>query len=166
LETLRRFLNTVPREGRPDLLGSPEALARWLASQGLVPTGSELSDRQHRRALGLRAALLGHVQRDPEAQRRLETVCRDLRFELAFDDRDIPRFQPVSNGSERALGALVEIFVRARHARAWRRLKPCRECGRVFYDSSHNRVGKWCSDRCGDRVRAAKARRRKKARRR
>ena len=40
---------------------------------------------------------------------------------------------------------------------AWPRLKVCGACGRVFYDGLRG-TAKWCSLRCGDRMRGRKYR--------
>lgn len=163
-ETLRGFLNSAPHGDRPETLGSPQALARWMVSRGLLASGVELSKTQHRRALETRDALRGLLHGEAKAKTRFETVCGPLRYHIELDPRGIPRFRLVSEGpAERALGVLVGLFLEAQRTRRWKRLKPCQDCGEVFYDDSNNRTGKWCSHRCGERVRKANARRRKKA---
>jgi predicted RNA-binding Zn ribbon-like protein len=162
LRILQDLLRTTPRGKRADLLKTPTELTRWLTAQGLLPTGTEVTAEEHRRGVELRDALLAHVRHGRRAVGRLEEVSRTTRFQIVVDDRGMPRYVPAAQGFERAFATLLAMHVEARRQGSWGRLKECPECGDVFYDISNNRIGKWCTDRCGERVRGAKARSRRK----
>lgn len=140
----------------------PAELTRWLIAQGLLPTGAEVTVEEHRRGVELRDALLTHVRQGRRAAGRIEEVGRSARFQIVFDDRGMPGYVPAAQGFERAFAALLAIHVEAQRQGSWGRLKQCPECGDIFYDISNNRIGKWCTDRCGERVRGAQTRRRQK----
>ncbi len=65
-------------------------------------------------------------------------------------------YEPVSEGVDKALGALLEIAVASQLEGNWPRLKVCGRgsCGRVFCDTSRGMIGKWCTRRCGAAARA------------
>jgi len=133
-----------------------------LEGRSLLPAGSSLTETVHRQALEIRSILRGLLERDPHAQDRLEAFCSELQSEIYFDSKGVPRFRLVTEGFDRVLSHLLEVFIHARQATTWRRLKACQACGLAFYDHSRNRSGKWCTERCGQRIRAAKIRRQKK----
>lgn len=156
------LLRTAPRGERADRLRTPMELAGWLTAQGLLPTGAEVTAEEHRRGLELRDALLSVLRHGRRAAGRLEEAGRSARFQIVVDDRGMPQYVAADQGVERAFATLLAIHVEARRQGSWGRLKECPECGDVFYDVSNNRIGKWCTDRCGERVRGAKARRRRR----
>lgn len=160
LEILRSFLNTAPRDGHRDRLAAPEELKRFLAGHGWLAIGAPPSETEHRRGLEIRDALLALLRDDEDGPSRIRDVFRGLTYEVVFSDRGVPRFSPRAEGGELALSRLLGIFVDARRGGRWSRLQPCAECGVIFYDASNRRHRKWCTDRCGERVRGARARRR------
>ena len=162
LRKLQDLLRTAPRGQRVDRLRTPAELTRWLTAQGLLSTGTEVTAEEHRRGVELRDALLAVLRHGSRAAGRLEEAGRSARFQVVFDDRGMPRYVPATRGVERAFATLLAIHLEARRGGSWARLKECPECGDVFYDVSNNRIGKWCTDRCGERVRGAKARRRRR----
>lgn len=162
LGILHDLVRTAPHGKRADRLAQPADLARWLIAHGLLPADAEVTTSEHRRGVALRDALTVLVRQGPRAVSRIEEVSRSVRFQLVFDDRGMPRYVPSSQGADRAFATLLTMYAEARRQGSWRRLKSCQECGRIFYDVSNNRIGKWCTDRCGERVRGAKARRRRR----
>lgn len=162
LETLRLFLNPPKADSSDESMETPEALTRFLAGHGLIPEAAELTEDEARKGLEIRHALLALVRRNSDAAERMEAVFRDLRYRVVFEGG--PRFRPVGEGVERAFGELLTLYVRAWQTGRWKRLKACQECGQIFYDFSKNRSAKWCNDLCGERVRRATARRRRRRR--
>jgi len=166
LEIIQSLVNTASREGGPDVLATPRDLARWLANRGLVPTGTELTEEERRRALevreGLGALLWANSGGEPdrEALRRLDRATADARFQAHFDETGPIGFEPASAGLDNALGRLLEIVVMARREGRWSLLKACwrPECRRAFYDTSQASVGRWCCQRCGNRARGRRHR--------
>ncbi len=168
LEVFRSFLNTG---GAREELGSVEQLESWLAARQLLPAGLELTAKSRRRALavrdGLRAvlALPRGARPDPRLVTELGQTLGGLRFELLLDAAGRPRFEPVADqGLDAPIATLMAIA--ARCVESWPRFKVCGACDRFFYDASSRRNAKWCSKRCGDRVRARKYRRSDKFRKR
>jgi hypothetical protein len=169
------FLNTAERtieyyqkrRSWRDKLASREALERWLAARGIVPEGTELSREEHRRTLALRDAILHRVGTGGVDDRETLEVLREFgdaaRLQVCFDDEGSPDLEAVEDGLEGALATWQWLFVSARREGRWRRVKRCEGCLRIFYDHAPSRITKYCTTRCGDRVRG---RRRKTPRKR
>ena len=178
LESLLAFLNTAERtieyyqkrRGWRDKLASREALERWLADQGIIPESTELSREEHRRTLALRDSLLQLVgtddAEDPETLRRLREFGDAARLRVRFDDSDgglRQDLEAVEDALEGALATWLWLFASAHREGRWQRVKRCEGCLRIFYDHAPSQVTKYCTTRCGDRVRG---RRRKPPRKR
>lgn len=177
LETVRRFVNTFDLEKHePEKLDSPEALAAWLAEQGLTARRPKAGPADLRRAREVREALRnvllannGH-DADPEAVATLNRAAARARVAPAFEDHGSWRIAPAAEGVDRGIGELLAIVLRAMADGSWLRLKACGEdtCQWAFYDKSKNRSGHWCSmSECGNRAkaRAYRARARKSPKR-
>ncbi len=162
LETLQAFLNTSRPKEKADELADPRDLVRWLSHRGLLPAGTRLREEDRQRAVavrkGLRVLLTANsgAELNPEAIRRLDRATRGARFQVRFGDDGSMSYEPVSEGVDNALGALLEIAAASQIGGSWPRLKVCGRgaCRRVFYDTSRARIGKWCTRRCGAAVRA------------
>ena len=66
-------------------------------------------------------------------------------------------------GSDPTVGSLIADVYRAHASGDWVRLKACAnpDCQWIFYDSSRNRSGRWCSmNECGEVMKARAYRRR------
>jgi predicted RNA-binding Zn ribbon-like protein len=161
LELIRSFVNTLDVEDGTDDVGTPEALAAWLAANDLLPSRGKASAAEHRRALALREAfrevLLGHhggYDTDPGAVATLESTARRARLEVRFGDDATARPEPASDGVDGALGRLLAIVAEAQRDGTWQRLKSCPAdtCRWAFYDRSRNRSAVWCNMAvCGNR---------------
>lgn len=166
LELLRRFLNTVVGS---DEFASADRLESWLEAHKLRPEGLDLTTGDWRRMVavrdGLRAVLTapGGGRPDAGVVSDLQQALGRLPFELVLDAAGRPVFEPAARGLDGVIAVLVGIA--ARSLDRWPRLKVCSACDRVYYDPSKRGDLKWCSDRCGDRLRARKYRAAKKARR-
>ncbi len=170
LETVQAFVNTAARRKRADELASPARLEHWLERRGLLDAGTALGETELRRALdlrrGLRALVLANsgAPLDDAALRRLEQAVDGGRLAVRFDSDGPGGFGPASGRFDDALAALVALAAAARLEGLWRHLKLCAasDCGRAFFDTSANRTGRWCSPQCGERMRAAAHRRRRR----
>ncbi len=171
LAIVQDFVNTAGTEEALDALATPEQLARWLAQRRLLDAGVELDAGQRRQALDLRASLRSliidsHTRANAENLLRFPKTLASARFELLYDDEGRPvDFGPASGSFDDALGALVAIAVSARRQGLWPALKLCARdgCHRAFFDTSPSHIGRWCTPRCGYRVRSAAYRRSGKA---
>lgn len=171
LALVQDFLNTNDIEGQRDELGSAGQLRDWLIRRGLLADGEVVGEDDLRRALALREAVRAlalannGVPVDAAAVETLNRVAGAARLAVRSDEHGRPRFEPADPGP---VGALAHILVAVGAAAAdgtWTRLKACRndECHWVFYDSSRNRSGKWCSMAiCGSRQSSRNYRRRRR----
>ncbi|HEX9868883.1 MAG TPA: CGNR zinc finger domain-containing protein [Candidatus Tectomicrobia bacterium] len=172
LELVQAFVNTATPKATAEELRSPRDLARWLSRRGLTSPAAELTDDDLRRAVAAREALRSLLwannggELDAGAFERLDRAISGARFQLRFDRDGTVRFEPVVGGLDAALGTLLEIVASARLAGRWPRLKACAdgECRGAYYDSSRSGTNKWCTRRCGARVRAREHRRNEKYR--
>ncbi|MCP3960127.1 MAG: CGNR zinc finger domain-containing protein [bacterium] len=163
LAWVQAFVNTTTPE-RGDELTSPRRLADWLSRHRLLDTGAELDEEDLGRALdarsGIRALVLATTvggEADAEELARLQRAAVGASAGIRMDSGGPEGFASAAQGLGDALGTLLAAIVAARLAGQWALLKLCARdgCRRAFYDASQSRTGKWCTARCGDRVRAA-----------
>ena len=171
LRTLQAFVNTRDLENGTDRLDSPESLALWLADWELATLDTVIEEAEWKNALEIRDALHSQFRVHNGAkldERPMERLSRALgtsqaRFGLKSDGST--RFEPMETAPwaivrSRWLIAVTDAIRRG----MWRRLKACHSatCQWIFYDSSKNRLGKWCTaKRCGNWANSATYRRRK-----
>lgn len=164
LALVQAFLNThydLTAEHGGEVLLHPEALATWLAGNGLIERGAPLGSPDLERALavreGLRALAFANNDRplDGAAVARLQaasaTAVTGVRIEPGGARFTAP------GTPEGALGTLLAHTAGAMLDGTWARLKACpgRHCGWAFYDHSRNQSARWCSMKvCGDREKA------------
>ena len=160
MRILVAFLNTDDVGKDSDALSKPRELKDWLHRQGLLaadvtPTWAQLSKALDVRD-GLHALLLAHLggALDPHVMHQLDEAAQEARPRVRFHEDGSDSF--ASEDFDEALGQLIELVVRTRREGQWDRLKVCADkaCRTVFYDVAANRTTKWCSRRCGDRVRS------------
>jgi predicted RNA-binding Zn ribbon-like protein len=164
LEHVRALVNTVDIEQGTEQLGSPPALAQWLADRGLAPPGTAATAADLARAIelreALRAILLAHnggPSVAAEAAATLDAVALRAQVQLRFDEHCAGGLQPAAGGIDAALGLLLTRVYEAVAGGTWERLKACREhtCEWAFYDHTKNRSGAWCNMAvCGNRAKA------------
>ncbi len=152
LDMIQDLLNSRSLESPIDELCSPAALAQWYSQAGLGPRDMTIGRDDLRRAIavreGLRALVLGHAGALPDIALvdALDAVAATVRLQVSFGV--IGGLQPASRRSaDIALGWLLIVVEDARSDGRWARLKGCREptCRWVYYDTSKNRSGRWCS---------------------
>jgi predicted RNA-binding Zn ribbon-like protein len=161
---VQAVLNTVDPKTGADELVQPKDLSDWLARHGLLDAGTKLSRTEVGRAQdvrdGLRALLVAHDggELDQDAVRVLDEAVRSARLRLRFQGDGSDRFDTAD--FDLALGHLVTLAAMSRREGHWDKLRICAnsECRAVFYEFSHGRA-KWCTPRCGNRLRARKYRR-------
>lgn len=167
LKILQDLLNTLDLRDQVDRLSTTRELGAWLADHGILPSGTELTEGNLRQAHDLRqglralaAANAGHVL-DEAAVARLDEAARRAAPRIRFDHRGTGRFEILTKSFAEALGSLVGLVIVAQIGDRLKRFKVCARsgCRAVFYDTSKVGNGKWCTARCGDRVRARAYRR-------
>ncbi|MET8517099.1 CGNR zinc finger domain-containing protein [Streptomyces sp. NPDC005077] len=163
--TLRARRNAEPLE----MLASPESLDAWFSESGIVDGDTHCEPSDVAEAVALReaiytlvAARLVDESYDPDA---LALVNRKARKpsavpQLTWEGRRIEATpqQAVSSIARQAIRVLSgpEVLL----------IKECTrpECTQIYIDRSHGNRREWCAmDPCGNRVKAAAYRARKKA---
>ncbi|HZZ46630.1 MAG TPA: CGNR zinc finger domain-containing protein [Pseudonocardia sp.] len=168
LDLVQEFVNTraITRSNphEREELSSPEALLRWWQARGELAGAPEPSRAELAMALevreGLRAVLATHnAAEQPGDERALERLARiadELPLRVDYPAGPVAVVEPVrSGGFTQVLAELLARTVRASVDGSWARLKACRDphCREIFYDTSKNRSGAWCSMRvCGSRA--------------
>jgi predicted RNA-binding Zn ribbon-like protein len=157
------------RSGQPaDLLADPVRAAGWLAERGLVPPGARLSDPETARLVALREAVRGLFaaragQRTPDAgdvatlnaALAAATVVPALTWDEAGPHQS--EQAPAAAGACAAATArLARDALRVLTDPAGPEPAPCGAHGCVRWFLRTHAARQWCSDRCGDRVRAAR----------
>lgn len=158
---------TLPAQEYEDQLTNPQAATDWLISQTLVPADTELLPYCQNQLTGLRhqlrALFAAEVRNQAPPTTVLDAVNRSIQqtssaSELHYHpDRGFYRQHrhPVTRLVEHAM-ALISADA-AELLTGDEKLAQCEAtpCDR-FYVRNHARR-RWCSTRCGDRVRAARA---------
>jgi predicted RNA-binding Zn ribbon-like protein len=171
LDLIQDFVNSEILEWGVDELRSPAQLRGWLCRRGLLERGDTVDPQTFLLARGLRDALrelalantVGPPQADARAQIDAALALVPLRLGVADDGG--PGVLPGSGGPERALGRLLVIVLQAQREGTWVRMKACRQegCRWLFYDTSRNRSGSWCSmSICGNRTKTRRYRTRRR----
>lgn len=171
LALVQAFVNTEIPEWHRDDVGTPEALAHWLAARGLLEPGASATAEEFVRARAVRQALreLAFANTldgplDGEVRERIDALLRQVPLVLESGRDGGLGVRAAGLGVDVALGRLLAIVLEAERDGIWRRLKACRQdtCRWLFYDHSRNRSSSWCSmSICGNRVKTRAYRRRR-----
>lgn len=170
LGLVQAFVNShfdLEEDWGADLWASPAGLERWLSRRDLAsgrPTRAE-HGRARTVRRGLRAQLAVHndLPADPEAEERLREAIGGLVTGFGLTPAGELASVATAPGVAGALGLVLAVVHEAQLQGTWRRLKLCpgEDCGWVFYDSSRNLSGRWCSmSVCGGREKSRAYRRR------
>jgi predicted RNA-binding Zn ribbon-like protein len=174
LELVRRFVNTLDVESGRDELATPEALAAWLAANGLGGARLRAGPAGLRRAAELREALRGRLCANngaPSDERDAAALDRQARRSdvvLGFGPGGA-ELRARAGGVDAALGRILVAVAACEADGSWQRLKACRAetCAWAFVDRSRNGSRHWCSmEVCGNREKARAFRARRAAGRR
>jgi predicted RNA-binding Zn ribbon-like protein len=173
LDLVQDFVNTEVPDFAQDDIATPEQLASWLRSRGLlgevetVDADAFVSARALRdvlRALALRNTL-GEVP-DRRLRDGFEQAAAGVRLCMTLGDSGELQLAPAGDPGMRALAAILVRVLEAQGSGAWSRMKACRKegCGWLFYDASRNASSTWCSmSICGNRTKTAEYRRRRRS---
>ncbi len=160
-EPLRRvqlFVNTTDHEQSRELLGSPAEVRDWLAANVRDPGALNAGGAERTRALREALRHLVGAAGSRAARAEVEEGARRGRLSITLEG---PRLVAEAQGLDGVLGELVAIAYEALRDGSWSRLKPCRNCGYLFWDASRNRSAAWCSMQlCGNRLKVRRHRRR------
>lgn len=166
---LANSLVTLPGQELADELGTPEEATRWLIENELAPRDTALLPYCQNQLTALRAnvrsLLAAQVAGRPPEQSALEAVNRALTGIASApllhysEDRGLFRAaeHPVTQLVEHAMAQIAEdtaALLTSDHSATMAQCEAA-PCDR-FLIRSHARR-RWCSTRCGDRIRAARA---------
>lgn len=160
---------TLPGQEIEDSLASPEDSTQWLIAHELVPDDTQLLPYCQNQLTGLRvqlrALMAAKVHDAPPAKALLESVNRSMQKissapELQYDPRQgfyRQHVHPVTQLVEHAMALISDDAAEILTGEQQDLVAQCESepCDR-FYVRTHARR-RWCSTRCGDRVRAARA---------
>jgi predicted RNA-binding Zn ribbon-like protein len=167
LRLVQLFVNSVDREHGREWLPTPQVLAEWLGERGLAAdapvTAADLA-RAHRLRDSLRTLLRANNDGpvDAAAIADVNAAARRGGLELCLAADGRVGIAVRGRGADAALARIVAVVFEAMLDGSWSRLKACRQCGWVFWDTSKNRSGSWCSMQlCGNRSKTRAYRRRR-----
>ena len=157
------------RSGLPaDLLADPARAAEWLAERGLLSRGTALPDPDTARLVALREAVRGLFA--AKAGERVPAVddvtllnaalaAAPVAPALTWDEAGPHRREhalPGAGPCTVAIARLARDALRVLTDPAGPEPAPCGAHGCVRWFLRTHAARQWCSDRCGDRVRAAR----------
>lgn len=173
LDLVQDFVNTEIPDFAQDDLATPDELAMWLRSRGLLDDGAHVDADAFVTARAVRDLLrslalentLGD-EPDPRLRADFDRIAVQLPLRVELGEQGGLRLAPEGDPVRRALGAILVRILDAQSSGGWRRMKACRKegCGWLFYDGSRNASSTWCSmSICGNRTKTAAYRRRRRA---
>lgn len=167
--SLVNTLVTLPIDEIEDSLASPEASTHWLIAHELVPDDTQLLPYCQNQLTGLRrqlrALFTAKIEGTPPVEGTLDVVNHAMQKissapELQYDSQQgfyRQHVHPVTQLVEHAMALISDDAAELLSDKHGDLLAQCESapCDR-FYTRTHARR-RWCSTRCGDRVRAARA---------
>ncbi len=158
LELVRSWLSLHDHDADSGATLEPEdaALRWWLADEDLVPA-ADADDADLAWALRIRSALVSSVRenmgepQDTAAIDVLNEAADEAGLQICFGDK---RIHASGAGVRGAVARLLGISLLAQLDGTWSKFRMCADpnCTTVFYDTSRNHSGKWCSmQACGNR---------------
>jgi predicted RNA-binding Zn ribbon-like protein len=169
LRLVQLFVNSVDREHGREWFPSPQVLADWLSERGLSD-GAAVTTADLEEAYRLRDALRLLLKAnngsavDSAAVAVVNEAARRGGLELALDTQGKAAIGVRGGGADAAFARIVAVAFESMLDGSWSRLKACRQCEWVFWDTSKNRSGSWCSMQlCGNRLKTRAYRRRRSA---
>ena len=161
LRIVEAFVNTWDVEERTDVFDATSSAKSWLLEHGLIGPKDTVDDAEASATVEVREALRALLvannggPRDESAVNVLNRTSEQAKIGLRVDADGAAILAPGASGVAGALGRLLVISFEAMRQETWWRLKACRNeaCRWIFYDTSKNRSGAWCSmATCGNRA--------------
>jgi predicted RNA-binding Zn ribbon-like protein len=153
LALVQAFINSnydLEHDHGAELLGSPEALTRWLRRRRLIGGSAKATAADLERALTLREDLRELLIAKHEGREARLTAEFSATVHLSTDGAQLTS---AGHSVPQALDLILAHTTAAQLQGTWHRLKACKECSWAFYDHSKNGAGSWCSMKvCGGRV--------------
>ncbi|MFF0837730.1 CGNR zinc finger domain-containing protein [Streptomyces sp. NPDC003388] len=163
--TLRARRNEVPTE----MLISPESLEAWFRESGLVDADTPCEPLDLQRAIALREAVyqlvVATLAGDDYDAEALAVVNDTARTPSAVPQLVRRGYRRVEAAPQQALSSIARQAVQLLGGPDAALLKECSrgECTQIYLDRSHGNRREWCAmDPCGNRIKAAAYRARKR----
>jgi hypothetical protein len=175
---VNEFLNTLDLErfgehaGKPEAereaLGSPERLAAWLVSRGLLGKDEKVGEQDLGLAVELRDALRAAAAANsgPAPGGPAGLIFEELPLAVRLGGDSKPELASAQGGVKGALGTILANVAVAASRGTWARMKICaaEDCRWAYYDHSRSRTGRWCAmETCGNRHKTKRYRQKKRA---
>jgi predicted RNA-binding Zn ribbon-like protein len=166
------FIGTLKwrRSDLEELLNVPADVAAWAHESGVITTPFEVSDAEFEALLGFRETIYrlvsGELAGSPLPDTDVETLNMKLEARtphVRLEHGELIRTGDAANLAASIAIAAAELLTSEDRAR----LKECgrENCTRVFIDRSRSGTRTWCGmEECGNRIKAANYRSRRKAR--
>jgi predicted RNA-binding Zn ribbon-like protein len=163
----RRYVEQGAVHAGGDELATPREMEAWMRRHRLLAPGRHIDATEHRKAIGLRAALLAFLELPPEERdnpavaRQLTVAGRDFPLALTAAGDGTVALEPAPGAS--AFGRVLAETLRLAETNRLSRLKACasEECRWIFFDRSKPANRHWCSSSlCGNRQKTRNYRRR------
>lgn len=171
LALVQDFVNTKDLLEQREILASPDLLRSWLGEHRLLDTSS-VSEEDLAWVWKVREALRAWLHAnngatlDAGTLETLNYAAKNAQLVIRFHQDGQACLEPDASGLDGALGHLLTQVFTAMQNGTWSRLKACRNdaCQWIFYDTSKNRSGAWCTMTiCGNRIKARSYRQRHQA---
>lgn len=171
LALVQAFANSIDLLTEQDVFTGPEMLRAWLVTRHLLEKEEAISQEDFGRALTFREALRSLVRAnngtacEANALEVLNQCAQRAHLSLHFADDGHSHLQADASGLNGVIGRLLIIVFTAVNQGTWARLKACsnQACQWVYYDTSKNRSGAWCTmAMCGNRFKTHTYRQRRK----
>ncbi|MEY2583858.1 MAG: hypothetical protein QOE09_3707 [Ilumatobacteraceae bacterium] len=160
LEVVRRFCNSTNREHGADAWRTTVQVRQWLVREGF--SIGRISLRRLDEFREWREALWAAIAE--RSLHPLQGVLGRVALVAAVVDGRVV-LTTNSLGADDVFAQIAAALLTSQYDGTWERLKACQHCGWVFYDSSKNRSGRWCTmQACGARQKAKNYRRRQAVR--
>lgn len=166
------FIGTLKwrRSDLEELLKSPTDLTSWALESGVITSPFEVSDAEYEDLLGFREAIYRMVSSElagsPLSDTDVQTL--NMKLEARAPHLRLEHGKLIRTGDAASLAASTAIAAAELLTSEDRaRLKECgrENCTRVFIDRSRSGTRTWCGmEECGNRIKAANYRSRRKAR--
>lgn len=172
LALVQAFANSKDVLTQRDVLTDAEMHRAWLITRQLLQRDATIDEEEFQRALAFREALRSLVRAnsgatlDARLLEVLDATAKRTHLMLRFSSDGHASLEPSATGLDWALGRQLAIVFISMLEGTWASLKACRNkaCQWIYYDTSKNRVGVWCTmTMCGNRLKTATYRQKRRA---
>ncbi|MFH2036903.1 MAG: CGNR zinc finger domain-containing protein [Candidatus Zixiibacteriota bacterium] len=135
----------------------------WMVRHGLLANNIPVKEAEKKKAYRLFDILWNSLEVgdknwfDKKHARNLNRLIDEFQLSIQFKAYCRTVIEPKTKGIDKALGKLLVVVIESVKGGEWGHLKICHNeaCRWIFFDSSKNGSGRWCSMKaCGSRAKA------------